>query len=657
MSTPENDEKQSTDPASQAALERGKECWANKDYDSAVREFTEVIRLDPDCADAYFRRGWAHNCNDDNDNAIKDCTVAIRLDPGNAGAYAVRAGSYLGKEDYDNVITDCTEAIRLSPNYGAAYYLRAEAYREKGDYDNSIKDCSERIRLSYNLPDAYLDRAAAYHGKDDYDSAIKDCTWAIKRFPDFEGAFCCRADAWHEKKQYAKAISDYTRAIMIAPDYTYACERRDLAVKSAEAVEKAGRKTAKKVIALSVLFLLAALSVHSLLRPALPQTPSPNYGWFTADSKADTFRVSTAEELAGLSAMVNDFRWKIKPFDLKTAKIKPSDFKDKTVILADDIDLSDYCRKNWYFAHTDEGRKKVNGWIPVGSGKFAFRGTFDGNGKTISGLHVDSSESFTGLFGEVGGAVKNLTVNGEKITIDNFADYEAPPKKGFMGRLMHMLSLDMLRFTLGILLGIVLGFTVHEYCHALCAKKFGDNTAFYLGRITLNPAKHFSPLGILCLVVIGIGWAKPVPVLPQNLRKPRRHMALLAAAGPLSNLVIGVMLASYLKAVYYYDYHHDIHNNFFSTSFTDVIWWAAMINFTMFILNLLPLPPLDGGHIALAALNLKSNIEEWVRIIGAVVLLLFVITVIGQDFIGLTIIPFFDVVASMVTLVLNIGAG
>jgi len=772
MSTPEKNEKYSADPAAQAAIERGMEYWNKQDFETAIKEFSEAVRLDHGCAEAYLNRGWAYHRNDDDDNAIRDCSEAIRLDPGYADAYVVRAASYGQKEDYDNVIKDCGEAIKLIPNYSAAYFFRAKAFYHTGDYDNAIKDCSERIRLTPNCKETY----------------------------------CYRADARHEKKQYAKAFDDYTEALRLDPDYAYAAERLNRAMKSVEAVEAAKPKGVKKIVTISVLLLLAALGVYSLLLPVRPQQPRHDYDWFTADSKADTFRISSAEELAGLAAIVNNFLWNIKPFDLKAGKIKSSNFKDKTVILAGNIDLSGYCRENWYFVRTAEGGKKVKGWVPIGTGKFAFLGTFDGNGKTISGLHIDGPESVAGLFGYVGGAVKNLslqdinisaadyvggvagivadggtvsnchtagtisgnefvggvagyvgdsssvadsyssaavsgndavggvagwitrgssvansysayTVSGSKYvggvaggvndsstvtdsystgtvsgaeyvggvvgwlaenssvagsyftgtvsgneTIGGVAVWETENSDGsargwVMALLYHLYTFITSATLWGIALGIVLGFTVHEYCHALCARKFGDNTAFYLGRVTLNPTKHFSLLGLLFLIVIGVGWAKPVEINLKNLRKPRRDFALLSAAGPFSNLVLGVMLALYLKAFVYCGHQYGLYNSFYYETACDILWWAALINIGMFILNMLPLPPLDGGNIALSAINLKPKSEEWVRIICVPILLLFVITLIVQGFIGITIIPFFQVVVEVVELIFNIGVG
>jgi Zn-dependent protease len=186
--------------------------------------------------------------------------------------------------------------------------------------------------------------------------------------------------------------------------------------------------------------------------------------------------------------------------------------------------------------------------------------------------------------------------------------------------------------TLYTLPGILLGLTVHECCHALCSWKLGDSTAKDQGRITLNPLKHIDPIGFIFILLAGFGWAKPVQFDPTRLSNLRRDKALIAAAGPLSNLVLGVLItfglkwwltslatASYINKHLYY-----------------VLFMAAAINFGLFIFNLLPIPPLDGSHIVFSGLNIRPEIETRIRQIGMPAL--FIILLI-QNFTGITIIP------------------
>jgi len=146
-----------------------------------------------------------------------------------------------------------------------------------------------------------------------------------------------------------------------------------------------------------------------------------------------------------------------------------------------------------------------------------------------------------------------------------------------------------------ILLCFIISITVHECSHAWTANRLGDDTARLAGRITLNPIAHFDPLGFLFLVLIALGggflgWGKPVPVNYYRLRDGKRGMALVAAAGPLSNLVIATVLALPLRF---------LPGVFVTLPPTAQLFFRTMIglNIGLFAFNLIPLPPLDGLKI------------------------------------------------------------
>jgi len=184
--------------------------------------------------------------------------------------------------------------------------------------------------------------------------------------------------------------------------------------------------------------------------------------------------------------------------------------------------------------------------------------------------------------------------------------------------------------------GIIIGLTVHEYCHALCAYKLGDSTARDQGRLTLNPVKHIDIIGFLFIIFAGFGWAKPVQFNPENLRSFRRDKALIAAAGPLSNLILGILLCFGVKAILAYFTGINTYPGVFYQHLYIALYVAASINFGLFIFNLLPVPPLDGSHIVFSSLNLKFETEEKIRKIGMPVLFLILII---QNFAKITIIP------------------
>jgi Zn-dependent protease len=194
--------------------------------------------------------------------------------------------------------------------------------------------------------------------------------------------------------------------------------------------------------------------------------------------------------------------------------------------------------------------------------------------------------------------------------------------------------------TLLVLPGILLGLTVHEFCHALCAFKLGDNTARDQGRLTLNPIKHIDIIGFIFIIVAGFGWAKPVQFDPARLKNYRRDKALIAAAGPLSNLVLGIILIYCANAMIFFHIKPDVNFDIFSNAINEnifyVLFYAASINFGLFIFNLLPIPPLDGSHIVFSGLNLSQEIEAKIRNIGMPLLLLIIII---QNSTKITIIP------------------
>lgn len=159
-----------------------------------------------------------------------------------------------------------------------------------------------------------------------------------------------------------------------------------------------------------------------------------------------------------------------------------------------------------------------------------------------------------------------------------------------------MENFDLLR-SLKFLPGIILGLTVHEYCHALVAHMCGDSTSKEQGRVTLNPLKHIDPLGFIMLIFVGFGWAKPVQFNEQNLRNPRTDVIKIALAGPVSNAVIAMLLSILFSLISSSAINHT------STGMqilSDVFIYAIYINWGLFIFNLIPLPPLDGSHLLLS---------------------------------------------------------
>ena len=136
---------------------------------------------------------------------------------------------------------------------------------------------------------------------------------------------------------------------------------------------------------------------------------------------------------------------------------------------------------------------------------------------------------------------------------------------------------------------LVFSLSFHEFAHAWMAYRLGDNTAARLGRLTLNPISHLDPIGSLALLLMGFGWAKPVPVDPRYLENPKKDMVKVAAAGPISNIILAIVAALVLRLLF----STDLLTNNIKTFF--IIF--MQINITLAVFNLLPVSPLDGSQI------------------------------------------------------------
>lgn len=160
-----------------------------------------------------------------------------------------------------------------------------------------------------------------------------------------------------------------------------------------------------------------------------------------------------------------------------------------------------------------------------------------------------------------------------------------------------------LEATLLTLPGLILALTFHEYAHARMSDKLGDPTPEAQGRLTLNPFAHLDPLGTFFLIFAGFGWGKPVQIDERYYRNPTRDTMLVALAGPVSNFIQAIIWFFVYGAMVVFG---NVENQLVIT-FAYVVFYAAMINLSLGVFNLLPLPPLDGSKILRYFLHGKAR--------------------------------------------------
>jgi Zn-dependent protease len=194
---------------------------------------------------------------------------------------------------------------------------------------------------------------------------------------------------------------------------------------------------------------------------------------------------------------------------------------------------------------------------------------------------------------------------------------------------------------------LLVAFPIHEFSHALASYRLGDSTARYMGRLTLNPIAHFDPLGGLFLLLTSltsgyaIGWAKPTPVNPANLAGGRQGEALVAFAGPFSNLVMASIVAVPLRAIVTLEIA-------VPDLVITILSLLVLFNLVLFVFNLLPIPPLDGYRVLLAVVSPRVawQIRPYEQY-GFLILILLLFTGVFGTLLNAIVVPIFHLLVGL----------
>ena len=180
---------------------------------------------------------------------------------------------------------------------------------------------------------------------------------------------------------------------------------------------------------------------------------------------------------------------------------------------------------------------------------------------------------------------------------------------------------EVLIILAALALAIVIAITLHEVSHAYVAFKCGDPSAKLAGRLSLNPAKHFEPLGLVCFLVAGVGWAKPVPVNPFNYRNFKRGNFFVSIAGIATNILVAFVCSF----VFYLLSPYGNSDNIFLFGLFYLFYFCMIMNLSLAVFNLLPIPPLDGYNMLVSFTKPNNGFMRAMRENSMIMLMIMVL--------------------------------